>query len=315
MSPHFTRSTHPLHSTHSNSPNSFTLNCLPHSLTTHPLTHSPTPSLTHSLPHSLTHSLAHSGSSLLHLFLPLKASCGVLRLFNFLPTSQVRLSRFCVWRRLPISFHLWFWATLAKNVCTCKGPHVLHFPKYAKAHGAQARTHLRKRAPHTPVFLRDLLKTETRGTFWPRGSTNVAADVSRYPNRTVLFYDRKSPKCDHNLGKNEAIPYCKPHWQLRGRIHALLLIEWKLRRFRPSHFYRLAFIIGLWRRRWKYIDAETETTNNLAIAKAWLKILPCPAWISSLTQNQQNERVSNCEAWARRNPDKHPSVLSALRFM
>ena len=156
MSPHFTRSTHPLHSTHSTHP--IHSPQLLASFTHHSSAHSLTHSLPHSLTPSLTHSLAHSGSSLLHLFLPLKASCGVLRLFNFLPTSQMRLSRFYVWRRLPISFHLWFWATPAKNVCTCKDPHVLHFPNFAKAHGAQARTYLRKTAPHGQFSCETCLK-------------------------------------------------------------------------------------------------------------------------------------------------------------
>ena len=135
-----THSTHPIHSPQL---------LLPPSLTTHPLTHSPTPlthSLTPSLPHSLTRSLRLLSLTPLSSFEGF--TCGVLRSFNFLPTSQMRLSRFYVWSRLPISFPLWFCPTLAKNVCTCKDPHVLHFPKFAKAHGAQARTHLRKTAPH-----------------------------------------------------------------------------------------------------------------------------------------------------------------------
>ena len=147
-----THSTHPIHSAQLLA--SFTHHSSAHSLThsPHSLTHSPTPSLTHSLTRSLR---------LLSLT-PLSSfegfTCGVLRSFNFLPTSQMRLSRFYVWRRLPNSFHLWFWATLAKNVCTCKDPHVLHFPKFAKAHGAQARTHLRKTAPHGQFSCETCLK-------------------------------------------------------------------------------------------------------------------------------------------------------------
>ena len=142
-----THSTRPIHSPQ-----------LLHSPLIRSLTH-PLPSLTHPLPHSLTHSLAHSGSSLLHLFLPSKAShVGSSGHVIFLPTSQMRLSRFYVWSRLPISFPLWFCPTLAKNVCTCKDSHVLHFPKFAKAHGAQARTHLRKTAPHGQFSCETCLK-------------------------------------------------------------------------------------------------------------------------------------------------------------
>ena len=61
-----THSTHPIHSAQ-------LLASFTHHSSAHSLTHSPH-SLTHPLPHSLTRSLAHSGSSLLHLFLPSKAS-------------------------------------------------------------------------------------------------------------------------------------------------------------------------------------------------------------------------------------------------
>ena len=38
-----------------------------------------------------------------------------------------------------------------------------------------------------PVFVRELQKMETSGTFSPRGPTNLAADASRYLNRTRVF--------------------------------------------------------------------------------------------------------------------------------
>ena len=114
MSPHFTRSTHPLHSTHSTHPihspqllASFTHHSSAHSLT-HSLPHSLTPSLTHSLtpvPLSYTSFFLwrlHVGSSGYLIFCPparwgcLDFMCGVGSLFLSTSDFEQLLRRMCV---------------------------------------------------------------------------------------------------------------------------------------------------------------------------------------------------------------------------